>query len=270
LADLLSAPCGAIKSRLAPGCVAPNIDNKEPPMAALPRNPHPVDPSTRSGSAAVADFLDQVAMMPPPAERGRLIFALDATLSRQPTWDLACRLQGEMFREAGRIGGLDVQLVYFRGFGECRASRWATDAERLGAMMTRIDCRGGRTQIGRVLWHALNQTRRQRVGALVYVGDAMEESADVLCGRAGELALSGTPVFVFQEGHDPGAERVFRDIARITRGAWCRFDASAAHELAVLLRAVAAYAAGGREALAALSAREGAGASLLLQQIGGA
>ena len=57
------------------------------------------------------------------AAAGRLIFALDATMSRQPTWDIACKLQGEMFETARALGGLDVQLVYFRGFGECRASR---------------------------------------------------------------------------------------------------------------------------------------------------
>ena len=137
-------------------------------------------------------------------------------MSRQPTWDRACQLQAEMFREAGRIGGLDVQLVYFRGMIECKASRWASDAERLGAMMSRIDCRGGHTQIGRVLSHAVAETRRERIRALVYVGDAVEESIDALCAKAGELALLGVPVFAFQEGRDPVAETALQEIARIT------------------------------------------------------
>lgn len=216
----------------------------------------------------MADFLADVHAVVPAGERGRLIFALDATMSRQHTWDTACRLQGEMFREAGRIGGLDMQLVYFRGLGECRASRWAGDAERFGTLMSRIDCRGGHTQIGRVLNHAAGEARRGRVGALVYVGDAVEEPADMLCARAGELALLGVPVFAFQEGRDAMVESVLREIARLTRGAWSRFDASAAHELAALLRAAAAYAAGGRRALAALSDRGGPAAARLLQQIG--
>jgi hypothetical protein len=217
----------------------------------------------------VSEFIAKVkATQPVPAgECGRLVFALDATMSRQPTWDRACQLQGEMFREAERVGGLAVQLVYFRGFGECRASRWAGDADRLGAMMSRIDCRGGNTQILRVLGHTINETRRERVRALVYVGDAVEEPIDALCAKAGELALLGVPVFAFQEGHDPGAETALREIARITRGAWCRFDPSAAHELGALLRAVAAYAAGGPKALADLSARGGPGARLMLEQL---
>jgi hypothetical protein len=72
---------------------------------------------------------------------------------------------------------------------------------------------------------------------------------------------------VFQEGHDVAAEQAFREIARLTRGAYCRFDISAAHELAELLRAVAAYAAGGMKALADLKARNSSGAVKLLAQL---
>lgn len=206
-------------------------------------------------SEGVAAFLTELeARAPLTAERrGRLIFALDATMSRQPTWDLACALQAEMFEEAGRIGGLDIQLVYYRGLGECRASPWMADANKLGALMARIDCRGGLTQIARVLRHAGAQAEKGPVGAVVFVGDAMEEPIDALCAEAGPLALRGVPVFMFQEGHDPTVERAFREIARLTRGAYCRFDAGAAAELRALLRAAASYAAGGAKALAALA-----------------
>jgi hypothetical protein len=119
-----------------------------------------------------------------------------------------------------------------------------------------------------VLRHAVNETGRRPIQALVYVGDAMEERVDDLCAIAGELALLGVPVFAFQEGRDGAAERGLREIARITRGAWCRFDLSAARELAALLRAVAAYAAGGRVALENLSGQARGGAALLLDQLG--
>ncbi|WGD30942.1 VWA domain-containing protein [Ancylobacter sp. WKF20] len=209
-------------------------------------------------TANVAAFLAEVeARAPAPlatGQRGRLIFGLDATMSRQPTWDMACRLQAEMFEEAGRIGGLDMKLVYFRGINECRASPWITEGARLGGLMAKIDCRGGRTQIGRVLRHAVNEAAQGPVGALVFVGDAMEESLDHLCAEAGPLALRGIPAFLFQEGHDRDAERAFREIARLTKGAWCRFDAGSADQLRQLLRAAASYAAGGTSALQALSA----------------
>lgn len=200
-------------------------------------------------------------------QRGRLIFALDATMSRQPTWDTACKLQAEMFLEAQAIGGLDVQLIYFRGHSECRASRWVSEPKALAALMEQIDCRGGHTQIRKVLSHAHAETQKAKVQALVYVGDAMEEGGDDLCARAGELGLHGVPAFMFQEGGDAVAERTFREIARLSRGAYCRFDAGAAQELRELLRAVAAYAAGGLKALNDLSARRNGGAIRLLAQM---
>ena len=227
------------------------------------------EPAATSQRAEIDAFIQRARTLAPPTEagkRGRLIFALDATMSRQPTWDTACRLQAEMFREAGAIGGLDVQLVYFRGLNECRASRWVSDGAGLGDLMGRIACVGGHTQILKVLKHARAECERAKVQALVYVGDAMEEAIDDLAAAAGELGLLGVPAFVFQEGHDAVAERAFREVARLTRGAYCRFDLSAAHELAELLRAAAVYAAGGVKALADLSARH-AGAQKLLAQM---
>ncbi|MGE0565464.1 MAG: VWA domain-containing protein, partial [Pseudolabrys sp.] len=214
-------------------------------------------------------FLDKVRSLGPATAgvRGRLIFALDATMSRQPTWDTACVLQADMFREAAGVGGLDIQLVYFRGLNECRASGWVADSDRLAQLMSRIGCQGGHTQIDRVLSHAKQENDRQRVQALVYVGDAMEEPIDHLCASAGELGLRGLPVFMFQEGPDPVAENAYREIARLSGGAWCRFDAGAADQLRDLLRAVAAYAAGGKKALADLSAKRDRGAQLLLSQM---
>ena len=227
-------------------------------------------PAPASSRPEIAAFIERVRTLGPAAtagKRGRLIFALDATMSRQPTWDTACALQADMFREAASIGGLDIQLVYFRGLGECRASGWVAGTERLAELMSAIDCRGGHTQIGKVLSHARQEHGQQRVQALVFVGDAMEEAIDDLSTAAGELGLLGVPAFMFQEGGDPVAESAYREIARLSRGAYCRFDTGAAHELRELLRAVAAYAAGGIKALADLSARKSGGARLLLAQL---
>jgi hypothetical protein len=225
-------------------------------------------PAAASPRPEIDAFLEQVRALGPRTEqgrRGRLIFSLDATMSRQPTWDTACKLQGDMFREAAAVGGLDIQLVYYRGLGECRASGWVSATERLASLMEAIDCRGGKTQIGKVLAHARRETERMKVQALVFVGDAMEEGIDDLCVAAGELGLLGIPAFMFQEGHDPVAEQAFREIARLTHGAYCRFDPGAAHQLAELLRAVAAYAAGGLKALADISRRSGTATRLLEQ-----
>jgi hypothetical protein len=215
----------------------------------------------------VDSFLSEAKKLSSAATRPRLVFALDATMSRQPTWDLACRLQGEMFDETGSVGGLSVQLVYFRGFGECRASRWVMNPSALKDLMTGIDCRGGHTQILRVLRHARTEAGREPVKALVYVGDAMEERIDDLCAAAGELGLLGVKAFMFHEGRDPTAAAAFKEIARLTGGAYARFDASAPGSLRGLLRAAAAYAGGGIDALTKLASRDGE-ARLLLTSMG--
>jgi hypothetical protein len=227
-------------------------------------------PAAASSRAEIDAFLSRVRALGPAAatgERGRLVFALDATMSRQPTWDQACVLQADMFHEAASVGGLEIQLVYYRGLAECRASPWIAEPQRLGELMSRIDCRGGHTQIGKILAHARRENDKARIGALVFVGDAMEEALDELCAGAGELAVRNVPAFMFQEGHDPVCEQAFREIAHLTRGAYCRFAAGAAHELGELLRAAAAYAAGGMKALADLQARQGAGAVRLIEQL---
>jgi hypothetical protein len=218
----------------------------------LVRGRDPMPAERRSAKAELDAFLEAArAAAPRPAGRGRLIFALDATMSRQPTWDLACALQAEMFEAASRVGGLEVQLVYFRGHNEARASRWVSDAAGLRRVMTGIACHGGFTQIGRVLDHAVKTAAEAPVAALVYVGDAMEEDIDRLCARAGALGLRNTRAFMFLEGRHPAAERAYREIARLTGGVLLPFDARAADELRGLIGAIGAFAAGGRPALEA-------------------
>ena len=224
----------------------------------------------RSDSADVDAFLRRVAATPAPVkqgETGRLIFAMDATASREPTWDGACQIQGEMFDATASLGGLSVQLVYYRGFGECRASRWVQDSRALVRAMTAVHCLGGHTQLRKVLRHALDETQVQRVHALVFVGDSMEEDVDELCAIAGELGLRGVPAFMFHEGPDPAAALAFRQIARLTNGAYLRFDASSARQLKELLGAVAVYAAGGRKALKDYSRERGEAVLQIAHQI---
>ncbi len=228
-------------------------------------------PGAPATGTEVDAFLKKLAavplVQPAPGRRGRLMFALDATASRQPTWDRACHIQAEMFKETAALGGLDIQLVFYRGFAEFSASTWFNEAKDLLKYMCAVTCLGGETQIGRVLRFAITETKRQRINALVFVGDCMEEDIGVLCHKAGELGLLGVPVFIFHEGSDPKAAEAFQQVARLTRGAYCPFDASSARQLRELLSAVAVYAAGGRVALEDYSRRAGGAALLLAQQV---
>jgi hypothetical protein len=233
-----------------------------------------IDKARQTGAAAPVEqsrpgeidrFLGAAKQLAPLATgtAGRLVFALDATMSRQPSWDLACTLQGQMFEVADRTGGLAVQLVYFRGFGECRASGWVGEPRRLTGLMSRIDCRGGQTQIARVLHHVRDEARTVPIRAFVYVGDAMEEEIDTLCALAGELGLRGIRGFLFQEGDDALAGRAFAEMARLTGGAHARFDVNAPGSLLDLLRGAAAYASGGHEAMRRLADTSPAARGLL-------
>jgi hypothetical protein len=242
------------------GTAAHNLSESR--MADVPQN-------AAEGAGSVDAFIDAARRSPALASDAgaRLIFALDATMSRQPTWNLAAELQGRMFETAASLNGLAVQLVYFRGLSECRASPFISEGKGLARFMRSIRVAGGLTQIARVLAHARDEARRARVGALVFVGDAVEERSDRLQTAAGELALLGVKAFLFQEGTDEIAARTFRDIATVTGGAYARFDASAPKTLAALLAGAAAYASGGTQGLAAVVSRtsDAEAANLLAQ-----
>ena len=163
-----------------------------------------------------------------------------------------------MFEEAAKIGGLDVQLVYYRG-DEVQQSLWLSDPHELVNQMRTIRCISGATQIECVLHHIRSENAQAKIDAAVFVGDAVEEPPGNLYDVAAGL---GTPLFCFQEGADLAiyvdehehprqtVEQVFRELARLSGGAYGRFDAGAARQLGDLLRAVAAFAVGGFAALA--------------------
>jgi hypothetical protein len=227
---------------------------------------------TKSKSGDIAAFLDKVKSLPvakgpAPGRRGRLIFAMDATASREPMWDRAAKLQADMFLAARDLGGLDVQLVHYGGIADFDIGPWISDAKALVARMETVRCKPGETQIANVLRQGIAETKRAKVAAIVFVGDAVEESPDALAGLAGQLGVLGTPVFAFHEGGEPVSRRALEAVARLSGGAYCPFDANAADALRDLLAAAAAYAAGGRAALADFSQRKGGAVALLARQV---
>lgn len=209
-------------------------------------------PTPASNASDIEAFLNTMNKTPVPfkgTDGGRLLFAMDATASREQSWDMAARIQGEMFEATHDIGGLAVQLAFFRGFGEFKVSGWLSQPQEIHRLMSSVSCLAGQTQIDKVLKHARNQATRSGIRAVVYVGDCFEEDVDEVGQVAGELGILGVPVFTFQEGHDPMAEQAFRHIAKLSGGAYVHFDGASADMLKKLLGAVAVFAAGGRGAL---------------------
>ncbi len=227
--------------------------------------------ATETNNASVNAFLEKVAStqsIKPASKRGRLLFAMDATASRESTWDTACQLQSEMFSASGELGGLEVQLCYFRGFNEFDYTSWLIDTDALRKNMAAVQCLGGHTQIERVLRHAITETKRTKINAIVFVGDSCEENVDELCNAAGQLGVLSVPIFIFQEGRDPHTSQVFRQMATLSQGAYCHFDTGSAQQLRDLMSAVAVYAAGGRKALENYSEKQGGSVLQLSYQLG--
>lgn len=213
----------------------------------------------KSNRVEVDAFLKRVKDFPivkPDQKHSRLLFGIDATASREPLWDQACHVQGQMFKETMSLGGLNIQLVYYRGFMEFTTIPWANNSENLLSHMTAIRCAAGQTQIAKVLRHGILETNKTPIKAIIFVGDAMEEDPNLLNSLAGQLGILDVPIMMFQDGYDSSTERAFRDVARLSNGAFCQFDSSSAGRLKDLLCAVAVFAAGGHQALTKYSERQ--------------
>lgn len=225
---------------------------------------------SKSSTADINSFLAKARATPAATtagKKGRLIFAMDATASREPSWDHASHLQAQMFSETAGLGGLEIQLCYYRGFAEFHTSPWLSNTDQLLRQMTAVHCAAGHTQIKKILKHCINEAKTSaksgpelkatKINALVFIGDSVEEDIDKLGHTAGELGLLGIPAFMFQEGYDPIAAKAFKQIANLSGGAYCPFDTGSAKQLRDLLSAVAVYAAGGHKALENFHANHG-------------
>lgn len=208
-------------------------------------------PDKKSSAQDIQAFIGKVKNAPlvTGVGKGRLIFAMDATASREHCWDMASQQHAAMFAEADKVSALSVQLCYYRGMGEFKALPWTRGADEIKQALLSVRCLAGQTQIAKVLSHALSETRTSKVNALVFVGDCIEEEPDLLGALAGKLGILNLPLFIFQEGNNPQVGNIFSQLATLSGGAYCQFDQGSAKQLGQLLAAVAVYAAGGKTAL---------------------
>jgi hypothetical protein len=226
-------------------------------------------PDKTSNTQDIQAFISKVNNTPmiTGADKGRLIFAMDATASREHCWDMASHQHAAMFTEADKISALSVQLCYYRGFGEFKALPWMSSAGEIKQALLAVNCLGGKTQIAKVLSHALSESRADKVNALVFIGDCVEENPDSLAALAGQLGILNLPLFIFQEGDNPKVGTIFSQLATLSGGAHCQFDQDSAKQLGQLLAAVAVYAAGGKSALKSNLLSQDMSVRRLLQQL---
>lgn len=173
-------------------------------------------------------------------------FVIDATASREDTWEDAKTIQCDMFNQIAGMGQMRLRLVHFGG-DELTDRGYANSPDIVHAQMNETVCRGGSTQIIESLDALLASPDADQPRSIILVGDSFEEDSDALLERATTLADKKIKVYAFQEGDESDAAYAFRMLAEKTGGAYAVFGADM--PLKELCQGVALQAIGGNAAL---------------------
>lgn len=183
--------------------------------------------------------------------RPRLLFTMDATASREPSWNVAKEITGAMFEAVP--GALDVALAYHGGGRLQEITPFSASAKAFLDKLHMVQCRAGCTALNKILNAAIDIPRLK---ALIYVGDCFEESTIEAVELAQQLKLKGVRCFMFHDtssgnqGYDVKTARtIFEQIAQITGGALLPFDENSPGMVKALLEAIAIFASLGIKAL---------------------
>ena len=183
----------------------------------------------------------------PPPKRPRLVFAFDATASREPAWATARQVTDALVRALP--GELDVALAVHGGSRLHTFTDFSPDARTLRDRAAGISCVPGFTRMLPILSGSL---KRAGVRVVVYIGDVFEESLGQGRKIADAMAARGIKLIVLHDTSDHSARNhaeIFNDLARRTGGCVLPFDAGAPDKLRELLAALAVFAVGGTELL---------------------
>ncbi len=191
----------------------------------------------------------------------KLLFSMDATASRQGSWDVAQQITSSMFDVIP--GGLKIALAHHSGGELGHVTAFRDDPAFFKSEIAKVRCRAGETALCEILEEA---TKISRLSTLIYIGDCFEESLERAKALSEELKEKKVPCFMFIEGRDPMAQSAFNLIAEITGGAVFPFELEAVIHIKEKLDAIAAYAAGGIKMLTAKRA-ELPGAQALLSAL---
>ncbi len=208
----------------------------------------------RSSKASVStpanDTVVQQALS--PQGRLRLLFRIDATASRRPSWDLARTITAVMFDSLP--DQLDVALTWHASSMLQEITPFASDATRFAEAVRAMHTQAGATRLNAILQEAIGISPHIR--ALVYAGDCYEEEVEIAYAQARKLKLLGVKCFFFHDTlSDPNspyvrqAREVFEKIVAITGGMVLSFAPDTPEQMKDPLEAIATYAAGGLKLL---------------------
>ncbi len=141
---------------------------------------------------AAAATLPTLSHAEPPVEAGasggpRLIFAVDATASREPAWTAARRVTDALVKALP--GELDVALAVHGGSRVHTFTAFTKDAATLRDRAAGVACEAGLTRLLPILSASL---KHQAVRVVVYIGDVFEESLNQGRRLADAMGAQGT------------------------------------------------------------------------------
>lgn len=230
-------------------------------MSAIDKKPAGARPALLSQIRGARPAKPQVDTAPaaPAARRPRLVFAVDATASREAAWASAKKITDRMF---GVIpNALDVALAVHGGDDLHTFTTFSADVDAFRKQAAAVDCESGVTRLCDIMARTLDAGG---VRVMSYIGDAFEEDADEALKLADRFRLRGIQAVMLSDGAEGKPLEVFRQIAERTGGAVLDFRAGDAALMGELLAGVATLAIGGRRLL---EAQHTAGARLLLTHL---
>ena len=224
----------------------------EPPTQSSGLLARLVSKVTTAISAAAASLPAAFTNAEPPADTGpssrpRLVFAVDATASREPAWAAARQVTDALVKALP--GELDVALAVHGGSRVHTFTAFTNDPATLRDRTAGVTCEAGLTRLLPILSASLKQPS---VRVIVYIGDVFEENVTQGRGLADSLGQRGAKLIVLHDTADPSARRdaeLFWDLAKRTGGCVLPFDVNAPGRLRDILSAVAVYAVGGEKLL---------------------
>ncbi len=233
---------------------APALATQGPQGASIDAVRRAVSISTASANTAYND-----------AARARehlsgICFVIDATGSRQHSWQQAQRTQAEMFDAVKSAGNLKLSIVCHRGNRVSDLGTFATPADAKRSMAA-VSCEAGNTEIIGSLKAAMGK----KPSTIIMIGDCFEENFGDLQQVCSKLAAEQIRVYAFVEGNDPNGQHAYKMAADLTGGIFQPFGSGL--DLSDLCVAAAVFDVGGQQAFDKLIASGHAGAKALEHQV---
>lgn len=226
-------------------------------IAAEPKSLRPARSTTiaRPNGAGTQAIKNALLRTAPPTKKPdtNIGFIIDATASRQDTWDTAQKTQAAMLSELanGFADRVTIELVTFGG-DVLNAPTQAVSHIDAAKRLAEVECKAGSTQFIDAL-QPFVERKDNRTKSIIIVGDFFEENIETVYDVARKLAQKKIKIFTFQEGHydNDDTETFFRELARITGGAYAKFGSPV--QLSKLCADVIDLTLGGCNALRALN-----------------